>query len=173
MRLIGQPPPGPGPPPGGRRTTTWPPPGPMKTPLPFPELPLPEPTVTARGMFTTTCSPTVSPLVIWVSPPDVSPVVTSLATRWPLMIVYTTVFPPDTRTAAAGTARALVSWREMIEAVAEAPSYRPDGVPVTWMTRGKVATRELVEAMRPIEATVPRTGPAAPSVVITAWSPVD
>src|ERR1039457_6534087 len=60
----------------------------------------------------------------------------------------------------------------MIEMVAEAPWYRPDGVPVTLMTTGKVATPELVEAMRPIEATVPRTGPAAFWVVITAWSPV-
>src|ERR1039458_46596 len=60
----------------------------------------------------------------------------------------------------------------MIETVAEAPSYRPDGVPVTLMTTGKVATPELVEATRPIEATVPRTGPAAFSVVITAWSRV-
>src|ERR1039457_3355495 len=60
----------------------------------------------------------------------------------------------------------------MIEMVAEAPWYRPDGVPVTVMTTGKVATPELVEATRPIEATVPRTGPAAFSVVITAWSPV-
>src|ERR1039457_3534765 len=60
----------------------------------------------------------------------------------------------------------------MIEMVAEAPWYRPDGVPVTLMTTEKVATPELVEAMRPIEATVPRTGPAAHSVVITAWSPV-
>src|ERR1039457_3519616 len=60
----------------------------------------------------------------------------------------------------------------MIEMVAEAPWYRPDGVPVTLTTTGKVATPELVEAMRPIEATVPRTGPAAFWVVITAWSPV-
>src|ERR1035437_332942 len=59
----------------------------------------------------------------------------------------------------------------MIEMVAEAPWYRPDGVPVTLMTTGKVATPELVEAMRPSEATVPRTGPAAFWVVITAWSP--
>src|ERR1035438_7722972 len=59
----------------------------------------------------------------------------------------------------------------MIEMVAEAPSDRPDGVPGTLMTTGKVATPELVEATRPIEATVPRTGPAAFWVVITAWSP--
>src|SRR6266851_847644 len=60
----------------------------------------------------------------------------------------------------------------MIDTAAEAPAYRPDGVPVTSMTTGKVATPELVLAMRPIEATLPWTGPAAPSVVITTWSPV-
>ncbi len=59
----------------------------------------------------------------------------------------------------------------MIETVADAPAYRPDGVPVTSMVTGKVATPELVSAVRPIEPTVPLTGPFAPSVVITAGSP--
>src|SRR5271170_214369 len=59
----------------------------------------------------------------------------------------------------------------MIETVSDAPAYRPDGVPVTSMATGKVATPELVSAVRPIEATVPLTGPFTPSVVITAGSP--
>ena len=50
----------------------------------------------------------------------------------------------------------------MIVTEAEAPAYRPDGVPVTSMTTGNVATPELVSAVRPIEATVPLTGPLAP-----------
>src|ERR1039457_1260655 len=62
------------------------------------------------GMGTTTCSPAVSPLVIWVSPSEVSPVVTSFATRWPCTIVYTTIFPPEKTTAAFGTARTLLTW---------------------------------------------------------------
>ena len=42
---------------------------------------------------------------------------------------------------------------------------------MTLITTGKVATPELVSAMRPIEWTVPTTGAAAPPVVISTWSP--
>src|SRR6266702_3479400 len=41
------------------------------------------------------------------------------------------------------------------------------------MTTGKVATPELVSAVRPIEATVPVTGPGAPSVVIKTIEEVE
>src|ERR1700729_3746334 len=59
----------------------------------------------------------------------------------------------------------------MIETEADAPAYRPDVLPVTSTVTGKVATPELVLAVSPIEATVPLTGPDAPSAVITTWSP--
>src|SRR5262249_5055221 len=167
MRLTGQPPiPGPGPP----LICITCPPGPTNTPLPPPGPLLPEPMLTR---FTTTRWPAVRPLVIWVSPLTVSPVVTVLVTWRPFTITWTTVFPPGPRRIAAdGTASASATWWEMIVREAEVPAYRPDGVPVTSITTGNVGTPELVSAVRPIEATVPVTGPLAPSVVITTGSPV-
>src|SRR5579872_6255282 len=59
----------------------------------------------------------------------------------------------------------------MIETEADAPAYNPVVLPVTLMVTGNVATPELVFAVRPIDATVPLTGPGAPWAVITTWSP--
>ncbi len=62
-------------------------------------------------MFRTTCSPAVSPLVTWVSPPEVSPVVTSRVTWRPCTITCTVLFPPGPGViAAAGTASTFASW---------------------------------------------------------------
>src|SRR5215472_17444226 len=58
----------------------------------------------------------------------------------------------------------------MTDTFAEAPAYSPDGVPVTLMTTGNVATPEEVLATRPMEPTVPDTAPA-PGAAISTWSP--
>jgi hypothetical protein len=104
---------------------------------------------------TTTWSPAFRPLVIWISPLLVMPVVTARVDLAPFTETVTEGVPFDRVIAAAGTASASgIAWYVMT-ADALAPAWKPVGVPSTVTTTGKVATPELDDAIAPTDVTVP------------------
>ena len=104
----------------------------------------------------TTLSPAVTPLVIWVSPLWAAPTVTGFTTWAPFTTWVTVAWPLELyEMAAVGTSVTLLSCLTMMFTAAVEPAYRPAGLPVTSMTTGKVVTLELWLPIRLMEATVP------------------
>ena len=105
-----------------------------------------------RTMFTTTCPPAVRPPLIWVSPPEVSPVVAFFSAWCPPAMTVTWAVPFGARGDRGGR------HRQDVRQLAVDDHHRGRGsphrpvLPVTSMVTGNVATPVSVLAVRPIDA---------------------